>query len=219
MPTVLGIDIGTQGTKAVLVDQRGKCLAQAFEPSQLRRSRPGVVEENPERQYASVCRTIAACLSKVRAAARSVAGIGIAGQMAGILGVGSDGRAVTPYDSWLDTRCGPFINQMQRAAGAAIVASAGNPPSFNHGPKMLWWMHEQPDTFRRIAAFVPPGCYAAMRLCGLSTAEAFVDTTYLHFSGFADTAGCRWNESLLGHFAFEAASCRGSSSRRPSSAR
>jgi xylulokinase len=192
---LIGVDIGTQGTKAMLFDAAGRCLASAFEDSRLHRPGPGVVEEDPERQVGSVCRTIRQCLAKSRAGAGDVAAIGIDGQMAGVIGVGRDGRNVTPYDSWLDTRCGPYIRKMDPVADE-VVARAGNAPSFNHGPKKLWWKHERPEIYARIAAFVQPGGYAAMRLCGLTAAEAFVDETYLHFSGFADNRKRAWNVAL-----------------------
>jgi len=205
MKTLIGIDIGTQGTKAALFDESGACLAQAFVESNLQRPKPGVVEEDPQAQFESVCRTIKQCLGGTRVGAETVAGIGIDGQMAGVIGVGKDGRHVTPYDSWLDTRCGPYIKIMDEAAGEEIVAKTGGPPSFNHGPKKLWWMHQRKQVYRQIAAFVQPGGYAAMRLCGLSAAEAFLDTSYLHFSGFADNQRSCWDPDLCRRFGFDAA--------------
>ncbi len=200
MQALIGIDIGTQGTKAGLFAEDGVCLAQAVQPSKLHRPAPGVVEEDPERQVASVCAAVRACVRGAGIGPGEVAGIGIDGQMAGILGVGRDGRNVTPYDSWLDTRCAPYIEQMDREAGGEIVARTGGPPSFNHGPKILWWMHERRRQYRRIAAFVQPGGYAAMRLCGLDGSRAYLDATYLHFSGFADNAASRWDDELCRRF-------------------
>ena len=89
---------------------------------------------------------------------------------------------------------------MNQAAGAEIIRKTGGPASFNHGPKILWWKHERPATYRRIAAFVQPGGYAAMRLCGLDAAGAFIDKSYLHFSGFADNPQVCWDQSLCGQF-------------------
>ena len=201
MKTLIGVDVGTQGTKAALFDEQGRCLAQAFEASKLLRPKPGAVEEDPERQFGSLCRTIRRCMRQAGPDGGAVAGIGIDGQMAGIVGVGADGRNVTPYDSWLDTRCGPFIKQMDAEAGDAIVARTGGPPSFNHGPKILWWMHRRKAVFRRIASFVQPGGYAVMRLCGMDASAAFIDKTYLHFSGFADNRRGRWDARLCDRFA------------------
>lgn len=205
MTVLVGIDIGTQGTKTAAFDADGTLLASAFEASRLSRPKPGVVEEDPGRQHASVCRTIKACVETGRIKPEAVAAIGIDGQMAGVIGVAADGKHVTPYDSWLDTRCSSMIDRMLAEAGPEIIRKTGGPPSFNHGPKKLWWQRERPADFKQIAAFVQPGAYAAMRLCGLSGAEAFIDHTYLHFSGFADTARGEWDEGLCNAFRFDRA--------------
>ena len=197
---LIGIDIGTQGTKVVLLSREGKRLAAAFRKSKLHQPAAGVVEEDPEFQLDTVCRGIRACMRGSHASADSVAAIAIDGQMAGVIGVGEDGRNVTPYDSWLDTRCSPYIVRMQKKAGRRVIRMTGGPPSFNHGPKILWWKHERPKVYRRIASFVQPGGYAAMRLCGLTAADAFIDTSYLHFSGFADNRKARWDAGLCKTF-------------------
>jgi len=194
--TLIGIDIGTQGTKAVLFSESGQCLAVAVRKSRLHQPGAGIVEEDPEYQVRTVCQTVKACVKKARVARESVAAVGIDGQMAGVIGVGKDGRNVTPYDSWLDTRCASYIERMKEQAGERVLRSAGCAPSFNHGPKILWWKHEHAQVYRSIASFVQPGGYAAMRLCGLDGGAAFIDSTYLHFSGFADNPRGVWDDGL-----------------------
>lgn len=203
MKALIGVDIGTQGTKAALFAEDGACLAEAFRPSRLLHPEPGAIEEDPEAQVDSVCGAVRACLRKARVGAGSVAALAIDGQMAGLIGVGKDGRHVTPYDSWLDTRCAPYIRRMEAIAGEDILRKTGCPPSINHGPKTLWWMHERKTAYNRIAAFVQPGAYAAMRLCGLNGSQAFIDTTYLHFSGFADNRRARWDPELCRAFGMD----------------
>ena len=200
---LIGVDIGTQGTKAALFDREGRCLAEAFEASELLKPAPGAVEEDPERQLASVLRTIRQCLQTAGASPDSAAALSIDGQMAGIIGIGADGTAVTPYDSWLDARCAPYIERMDKEAGEEVVRKTGGPPSINHGPKILWWMHERPQVFRSVRRFVMPAGYAALRLCGLGAEQAFIDPTYLHFSGFADNANRRWDEGLCRQFGLD----------------
>jgi len=195
----IGVDIGTQGVKAGMYDRAGRLLGEAFRKSDLKRPAAGVVEEDPEFQLASACDTIAECAARAPAGA-AVKGIAIDGQMAGIIGVGEDGRNVTPYDSWLDTRCAPYITFLQKEAGAEILRKSGGPPSFNHGPKILWWKKERPEVFRRIRAFVTPGGYAAMRLTGKDGSAAFIDRSYLHFSGFADSRAGSWDKGLCRRF-------------------
>jgi xylulokinase len=201
-PLFIGVDIGTQGVKAAAYDQEGRRVAEAFRKSDLHRPEPGVIEEDPERQVRSTCEAVSECVSQAAGRGKP-AGISVDGQMAGIIGVGDDGKNVTPYDSWLDTRCAPWIKVMQEEAGREIVRKSGGPPSFNHGPKILWWKHERPETFAKIRAFVQPGGYAAMRLCALEGAEAFIDPSYLHFSGFADARSRAWDPGLCGRFSID----------------
>lgn len=198
---LIGIDIGTQGVKAALYAADGRCRAEAFEPSQLQRPQPGVVEEDPEFQLASACRMVRKCVEQ--SGVREIAALAVTGQMAGVIGIGADGRAVTPYDSWLDTRCAAQISRMQAEAGDAVLRVTGNAPSFNHGPKILWRKHERPGDYARIAKFVQPGGHVAMRLCGLGADAAFIDTSYLHFSGFADNRAKRWDAELCARFGVE----------------
>ncbi len=197
---LIGIDIGTQGIKAALFDLRGRKYASAFRPSKLLRPAAGAVEEDPERQLKSVCQCVRVCVEQAEIDPASVAALGIDGQMAGVIGIGADGMHVTPYDSWLDTRCAPYITLMQQRAGRQIIQRTGGPPSFNHGPKILWWKHERPDVYRQITSFVQPGGYVALRLCGLGSDEAFIDKSYLHFSGFANNAKGTWDAELCETF-------------------
>jgi len=202
---VMGIDIGTQGVKGALFSDDGICRAESSESSQLLHPEKGAITEDPEYQYRSVLSVIKNCLAKAEQGglgniAKQVAALAMDGQMAGIIGVGKDGKAVTPYDSWLDTRCARYVEKMKQEAGDEILKKAGTAPSFNHGPKKLWWKHEHPETFSRIAKFVQPGGYAAARLCGLEGEQMFIDKTYLHFSGFSDTQGGKWDEQLCHAF-------------------
>jgi len=203
MKHLIGIDIGTQGVKVALYTEAGHCLAEAFEPSRPHRPAPGTVEEDPEYQLASASRMVRECVARCGAATLDVAGLAVAGQMAGLIGINAGGLAVTPYDSWLDTRCAPQIQRLQREAGDTILAATGNAPSFNHGPKILWWKEERPETYAQITKFVQPGGYTAMRWCGLRGEEAFIDTSYLHFSGFANTSEDTWNQSLCQKFGID----------------
>lgn len=197
---LIGVDIGTQGTKAVLLKSDGTVMADGFEASDIQEESDGAITEDPEKQLSSVLNTINECLSKSGVDPSRVAGVGIDGQMAGITAVDKSGRNCIPYDSWLDTRCSPYIDKMHREAGDEVLKKTGIVPSLNHGPKILWWKHEHPEVFEKIHKFTQPGSYAAMRLCGLSGDEGYIDGTYLHFSGFADNANSRWDEGLCKTF-------------------
>ncbi len=199
---LIGVDIGTQGVKAGLFNLDGKCIAQGFEKSRLFQPSPGVTEEDPEFQINSVCKVISDCVKSSSVDINKIEALSIDGQMAGVIGIGENGKNVTPYDSWLDTRCTPFIEEMKNTACAEIIRKTGNPPSINHGPKKLWWKHEKPEEYKKIKCFVQPGSYAAMQLCGLNAEYAFIDETYLHFSGFANNLQSKWDKELCKTFEF-----------------
>lgn len=202
---LIGVDIGTSGTKAAIFTESGRELGSAFEESRLVYPRPGWVEQDLEEMYGSCLRTVREALAQAGVSPCDVAALAVDGQMAGIGGVGADGLASLRYDSWLDTRCEPYLRLMQERAGELIHATSGAPPTYDHGPKMLWWMHEEPAAFAATAKFVVPSAYAAMRLTGLSGEEAFIDYTQLHFSGFGDILNLRWSDELCELFGLPAA--------------
>jgi xylulokinase len=196
---LIGVDLGTAGTKAAVYDTEGRLLAEAYEESRLCHPRPGWVEQDPDDIYASALRTIRECLRKGSIQPATVASIAFDGQMAGIGGVDEAWDTPIPYDSWLDTRCEPYIASM-RSHEELIIRRTGGPPTTSHGPKILWWMYEHPETFDRIHKFVVPAGYVAGRMAGLPGEEAFLDCTYLHFSCLSDAERSAWSEELCDLF-------------------
>lgn len=197
---VIGIDIGTQGTKAALFDEEMEITATAFEPSRLISPKPGTVWQEPDDLYMSCAATIKELLDKSGVAAKDVAAIGVDGQMAGIMGVDENGEASTYYDSWLDTRCGKYMEQMRSRAGKRIIELSGGPVSYVHGPRILWWKNEHPEAYEKTARFIMPQAYVAGRMTGLTADETYFDYTHLHFSCLADNANKRWSDELLETF-------------------
>lgn len=197
---VIGIDIGTQGTKAALFNDEMELIATAFEDSRLISPRPGTVWQEPDDLYKSCADTIRELLEKSGVAATDIAAIGLDGQMAGIMGVDADGEASTYYDSWLDMRCGKYVEQMNERAGKRIIALSGGPATYVHGPKILWWKNEHPDAYKKTAKFVLPHTYVVGKMTGLSGNDAYFDYTHLHFSCLADTEKKIWSDELLETF-------------------
>jgi xylulokinase len=193
---LLGIDIGTTGTKAALFNRGGELLGQGFEPSRLIQIRPGVVEQDLGEIYEETAQAVRRCLSTTSEDPKDVAAISIDGQMAGICGIDEDWNPVTPYDSWLDTQSEPFVRRMMNLAGDRIIQLSGGPASFNHGPKILWWKNERPERYQRISKFVMPSVYVAGKMAGLKSEEAWIDYTYLHFSCLSDLMEKQWSKEL-----------------------
>lgn len=197
---VIGIDIGTQGTKTALFDSEGNKITEAFEASHLIYCRVGEVYQKPLEIYGSVLRTIRAVVEKSHVYPSKILALGIDAQMAGIMGVDENFEAVGIYDSWLDTRCEPYIKQMKIYAGEEIVRKTGGAVTYTHGPKILHRKKELPEEYTHISRFVLPGVYVAGKMCGLKAEQAWIDYTHLHFSGFADNEKKKWDEGLLEEF-------------------
>lgn len=200
---LIGVDVGTQGTKAAVYTGEGRLLASAFVPSRLISPAAGVVEQDPDEMLGEFIAAVREAVEKACIAPGSVAAIGLDGQMAGILGIDADYNAVTHYDSWLDTRCAPYIERIKHTAEDRVIEITGCPVTTAHGPKMLWWKHERPDAYRKIAKFVLPTAYIAGKITGLKAGDAYIDYTDIHFSGFADVEGMRWSDELIGLFGMD----------------
>lgn len=196
----IGIDIGTQGTKVSLVNDGGSIVTNSFVPSNLIRLDHGIVEQMPEEMFASVVDGMTEVMKRSGVEPGQVAAIGLDGQMAGIMGIDRDWNAVTPYDSWLDTRCEKYMPLIKEWGEEPFIRITGCPVTYAHGPKVLWWKHERPETYRKIEKFVLPTAYVAGRLAGLKADNAFIDYTHLHFSGFSDVSNHSWSDDLLDAF-------------------
>lgn len=190
---VVGVDIGSQSVKAAVFDAAGSCVGDASEPLELRHRGPDWIEQDPDAFVGAAARTIHSCVGE---RGREVVALAIAGQMAGVLGIDASGAAAIPYDSWLDTRCAAEVAEIAERHGDELTQRTGCPPMVAHAPKIVWWQRHRPDDYRRVAAFVVPGAYVAGRLCGLAADAAFVDRTYLHFTGLADAASASWSTEL-----------------------
>lgn len=197
---LIGIDIGTQGTKTSLISVKGEVISEAFEPSRLIYPEKGAVEQDADEIFNSCLTTIKEVLEKSSVNHGDILAVGIDGQMAGVLGIDKDWNAVTPYDSWLDTRCGEFRDEIKDWGEERVISITGCPVTYAHGPKVLWWKNKRPETYNRISKFLVPSAFAAGKLCGLKADKAFIDHTHLHFSGYSDTLNKKWSKELLDAF-------------------
>jgi len=132
-----------------------------------------------------------------------VAAIAFDSQMAGMGSIDEAYKPATRFDSWLDMRCEPYIKLMEREAGDRITELTGCAPTCDAGPKMLWWMHERPSEYSRIAKFIMPAAFVAGTMAGLDPDEAFIDYTFIHFSGFSDSKSMTWSDELCQLFGLD----------------
>ena len=188
---LIGVDLGTSATKAALYTTKGELVTQASAEVPIYYPKPGVVEQENDDFYATAAQTVQRCIRDSGVEPAGVAAIAFDSQMAGIGSIDEDYNPATRFDSWLDMRCQPYIEQMDRLAGDRVTELTGCAPTCDHGPKILWWMHERPADFARIAKFVTPAGYVAGKIAGLKADQAFMDYTFIHFTGFSDSQARR----------------------------
>ncbi|NCD32470.1 MAG: hypothetical protein EOL87_03530 [Spartobacteria bacterium] len=204
MKYVIGVDVGTQGTKTAMFTQSGGNVAETLISSRLIYTDDGGIEQSADEIYQSVVMGIRRVLQDAAADPQDVVAVGMSGQMAGVMGIDDAFNPVGNYDSWLDTRCAGYIDELKAFGEKRIIQITGAPVSFYHAPRILRCKKERPEDYARIAKFVMPTAFVAGKMCGLKAADAFVDYTYLHFAGFADTQAKCWSDELLTFFGIDA---------------
>ena len=106
---LIGVDLGTSGTKAALYQIDGKKIADASVEVPLHHPKPGIVEQDHEDFYNSAATTIRHCIEQSGVDPREIAALAFDSQMAGVGLIDDNFQPVARFDSWLDMRCKPYI--------------------------------------------------------------------------------------------------------------
>jgi xylulokinase len=197
-PYLIGVDLGTSATKAALYRLNGTLVAEGSAEVPLHHGGSGIVEQDHADFYRTAAETVRTCITASGIDPRSVAAIGFDSQMAGVGGIDDQFEPVGAFDSWLDMRCQPYIEQIDRDYGDRITRLTGCPPTCDHGPKIMWRRDERPAEYARIAKFLMPAGYVAGRMAGLRADQAFIDNTFIHFSALSDAINGSWSAELCG---------------------
>ncbi len=200
---LIGVDLGTSGTKASLYQLDGKLVAEANREVPLYYPTAGVVEQENLDFYRTAAETVRECIEGSGEDPRRVAAIAFDSQMAGLGSIDEEYEPATRFDSWLDMRCKPYIELMEKGAGDRVTELTGCAPTCDAGPKMLWWKHEKPAEYARIAKFIMPAAFVAGTMAGLKPDQAFIDYTFIHFSGFSDSKALSWSDELCSLFGLD----------------
>ena len=172
MTVFLGMDVGTGGTRAVLVDEQGRLIASASsEHAAFRTEHPGWAEQDPEDWWRAAQEAIRAVLAQVPG--QKVQAVGLTGQMHGAVMLDKDGKVLRPSLIWCDTRTQPQCDWLHEQFGGGekgrekLIELTANPalPNFTL-TKLLWVKEHQPEIFSRIAHILCPKDYVRYRLTG-----------------------------------------------------
>lgn len=165
----LGIDVSTTSSKALLVDDHGKVVAVASSPHTLQTPEPLWSEQDPLEWWKAVIASIQAVLKQSDIQSKSIAAIGLTGQMHGLVLLDGAGQVLRPAILWNDQRTQAQCDEIhQRVGREKFIQTTGNLalPGFT-APKILWVAENEPAVFARAKHILLPKDYVRYRLTGL----------------------------------------------------
>jgi xylulokinase len=163
-PLFLGLDVGTQGTKALLVDPEAcTVVARAAVGYELLPGLPaGAAEQHPDTWWQAVRGCLRALAREVELA--RVAGLGVSGQQHGFVALDADLRVLRPAKLWCDTSTAAEARELERLLGRSV------PTGFT-ASKILWLKRHEPAHFARLAHVLLPHDWINLRLAGVLAME------------------------------------------------
>ena len=197
MPHLLGIDIGTSGTKTLICDEDGQVLATALGEHPISTPKPGWSEQDPEDWWQATATATKAVLKKAGLKAADIGGIGLSGQMHGSVFLGDGDKALRPALLWNDQRTAEQCRQIEEKAGgrAALIDLVANPALTGFtAPKILWVRQHEPKVYDRTRHILLPKDYVRYRMTGEYASEVSDASGTL----LLDVTNRRWSDKLLG---------------------
>ncbi len=203
MPNYLGIDVGTSGTKAVVMTAKGRVLATATAEHPIFAPKPGWSEQRPEDWWESTCRATRAVVKKAKVKATSIKGIGFSGQMHGLVITDAAGKPLRRSLIWNDQRTGPEAAQIEKKVGGRkeLIKLVGNAAQTSFTlTKLMWVRNHEPRIYSRIKHFLLPKDY--VRLC--MTGEYVGDVSDMSGTLMLNQRTRKWSKEIISKFQIDA---------------
>ena len=165
---LLGIDVSTTATKALLIDERGSVAAAAASDYSFETPQPRWSEQAPQLWWSAAVEAIREVLAITEIKPGDIAGVGLTGQMHGLVLLDADGEVLRPSILWNDQRTGDACDEIRQKVGKdRLIELTGNDALTGFtAPKLLWVRRNEPDIYDRIAHVLLPKDYLRYRLTG-----------------------------------------------------
>lgn len=195
MGHVIGIDLGSQSLKGLLLDPDGQLIGEASRPYDLECPHPAWAQEDPADWWAAMREVITELVGVARLAPGDVTAIAFASQVDGVVPVDSAGTVLHPAIIWLDRRAEDEAAALgRRIAPEELFERSGlNLDSSHVAPKILWLRAHAPEAFARTTVLHLPGSWVVARLTG----SAFVDHSNASSTLLYDVRLRDWSDELL----------------------
>jgi len=168
MAYLLGLDISTTGAKALIIDERGGVVASHTTPQPISQPKPLWSEQNPADWWEGIAASIKGALSEANLTGDAIAGVGITGQMHGLVMLDEGGAVLRPSILWNDQRTQQQCDDMTEKIGfERLIQLTGNRALTGFtAPKILWVRDHEPEVFNKTAHILLPKDYIRYKLTG-----------------------------------------------------
>ncbi len=193
---LLGIDVGTGGTRAVLLDSHGRVISAATaEHASMSCPQIGWAEQSPEDWWRAACQAIKQCLAKHSTPSQEVAAIGLTGQMHGLVLLDARDQVLRPAILWCDQRTGEECREITAQVGAQrLIEWTANPALTGFTLPKIWWVRRhEPQIWERVRSLMLPKDYIRFRLTGARAIDVADASGTLMF----DVVHRRWSLPML----------------------
>jgi len=193
---VLGIDVGTSGTRALVIDQGGRIVASATEEHAAFASPEiGWAEQSPEDWWRACGVAVKKALAAKNIAADQIACVGFSGQMHGAVMLDESDEVVRPALIWCDVRTQKQCDDLTQKIGAErLIQLTCNPALTNFTvTKFLWVQENEPENWKRVRSVMLPKDYVRFRLTG----ERAIDMADASGTLMLDVTNRRWSSEVL----------------------
>jgi xylulokinase len=169
MACFLGIDSSTTATKALLMDASGEVRAVASSEYTYETPQPLWTEQHPNLWWQATAASIREVLAQAQVDAAEVEGVGLTGQMHGLVVLDKDGQVLRPAILWNDQRTGAECDEIRQLLGKErlIQITGNNALTGFTAPKILWVKNHEPEVFAQVRQILLPKDYVRWKLTGV----------------------------------------------------
>ncbi|MDR0841461.1 MAG: xylulokinase [Christensenellaceae bacterium] len=195
MAYLMGVDIGTSGVKTVLFDTEGAQIASASAEYPLYQPQNGWAEQDPDDWWEGAAHTIREAIEKAGIDPKAICGVGLSGQMHGLVMLDKSGAPLRRSIIWCDGRTGEECREITRLVGKErLIEITANPAltGFTAG-KILWVRKHEPDIYAACRHILLPKDYIRYKLTGAFATEVS-DASGMNL---LDVPHRRWSQEVL----------------------
>ena len=192
----LGIDAGTSGLKALVLEESGEILAEGYAELDVQFPGPGCAEQRPEDWWAA-CKKAVSLALQGRNIGKEIQAVGFSGQMQRTVFLDGDNRPVRDCLIWMDQRAVQEVEEIAwklRAAGLdGMAVTANQCLNTFWAPKILWMRNNEPEHYERIRKIIFPKDYLAFRMTG----ELAMEVSDASLSYLLDVPRRKWSDEMF----------------------